>query len=408
MPRLDVAYCRSQFPSLALAVEGEPVAYLDGPSGTQVPRATLEAMREYFLVANANVGGTYRTGEATDRTITAARQAAADLLGAGADEVAFGANMTTLNYALSRALGRKLQPGDEVVVTDLDHEANVGPWRALEEKGVVVRTVPLDPSTCRLAPLKDCLGSRTRVVALGYASNAVGTVNDVPWAARLCREVGAILVVDAVHYLPHGPVDVKTLGCDFLLGSAYKFFGPHLGILYGRRDAFEALETYRLRTQLDRPPDKIETGTLNHEGLAGLVGTVSFLAELGERAGAKGDRRARLVAAMTAIAAYEEELGERLRRGLAAIPGVRLYGPPAGAPRTPTYAFTHDRFNPRAVAAHLGQRGVFVGNGHFYALAPVERLGLAGRGGLVRAGLAPYNTAADVDRLLEGLGDLAG
>jgi len=408
MQQLDVRHCRSLFPSLALEEGGRSVAYLDAPAGTQVPRMVGDSITTYFRDANANVGGAYRTSRATDRIIAEARAAMADLLGAEADEIAFGANMTTLTYTLSRALGQTLTEGDEVVVTEMDHEANVSPWRALTERGAAVRTLPMDPATCQLAPLETCLGPRTRVVALGYASNALGTVNAVRRAASLCREAGAILVVDAVHYLPHAPVDVKDLDCDFLLASTYKVFGPHLGLLYGRKAAFEKLPAYRLRVQRPYPPEKLETGTLNHEGLAGLLGTAAFLEDIGRRAGGKGDRRQILRAAMTAIADHGKALGERLYRGLAGLPGVRVFGPLPGARRTPTYSFTLAGRTPRQVAEHLGSRGVFVSDGDFYAPGPIERLGLAGSGGLVRAGLAPYNDAEDVARLLECVTELAG
>ncbi|HSW10735.1 MAG TPA: cysteine desulfurase-like protein [Bacillota bacterium] len=408
MSKLDVRYCRGLFPSLALEEGGRPVAYLDAPAGTQVPQMVVDSVAAYFREANANVGGAYRTSRATDRIIAEARAAMADLLGAQADEIAFGANMTTLTYALSRAIGQTLAAGDEVVVTEMDHEANVSPWRALAERGAVVRTLAMDPATCQLAPLETCLGPRTRVVALGYASNALGTVNDVRRAASLCREAGAVLVVDAVHYLPHAPVDVRDLDCDFLLASTYKVFGPHLGLLYGRKAAFERLPAYRLRVQRPYPPEKLETGTLNHEGLAGLLGTVAFLEDIGRRSGGQGDRRGILRAAMAAIAGHGTALGEQLYRGLVGLPGVRVFGPPPGAPRTPTYSFTLAGHTPRQVAEHLGSRGVFVSDGDFYAPDPIERLGLAGSGGLVRAGLAPYSDEEDVARLLEGLAELAG
>jgi cysteine desulfurase family protein (TIGR01976 family) len=408
MRQLDVRYCRSLFPSLALQEGGRPVTYLDAPAGTQVPRVVGDAVAAYFRDANANVGGAYRTSQATDRIIVEARQAMADLLGAQADEIAFGANMTTLTYALSRAIGQTLTAGDELVVTEMDHEANVSPWRALTERGVAVRTLAMDPVTCQLAPLETCLSQRTRVVALGYASNALGTVNDVRRAASLCREIGAILVVDAVHYLPHAPVDVQDLDCDFLLASTYKVFGPHLGLLYGRKSAFERLPTYRLRVQRPYPPEKLETGTLNHEGLAGLLGTVAFLEDIGRRAGGHGDRRLVLRNAMTAIADHGARLGAELHRTLMGIRGVRVFGPLPGAPRTPTYAFTLAGRTPRQIAEHLGSRGIFVSDGNFYAPGPIERLGLADSGGLVRVGLAPYNDEEDVARLGQSLAELAG
>lgn len=412
---VDLSPCRTHFPALARTVGGQPAAFLDGPGGTQVPQAVIEAMARYLARSNANTHGAFATSRETDEVIAAARRAAADFVGADPDEIAFGANMTTLSFALSRALARSgLDSGDEVLVTEMDHRANVDPWLALAEQGFVVRMVRMDPAACTLdmADLERKLSERTRVVAVGWASNAVGTVNDVARIVALARQVEAVTVVDAVHYAPHGPIDARELGCDFLLWSAYKVFGPHVGVLYGRREAFAALRAYRVLPQPDRPPEKLETGTLNHEGLAGYAASVDFLAELGrphrERLapGVPG-RRGELVAAMRAIQAYEDGLCRRLLDGLGRIPGVRVYGPPAGHPRAPTVAFTVEGRAPRAVAEFLAARGIFVWDGDFYATTLVERLGLADRGGLVRAGLAPYNTAAEVDRLLAALEELA-
>ncbi|PZN01798.1 MAG: cysteine desulfurase-like protein [Bacillota bacterium] len=410
---IDLSWCRAEFPALQRTVGGQPAAFLDGPGGTQVPQAVIEAMATYLVERNANTHGAFPTSRATDETIAAARAAMADFLGATPAEVAFGPNMTTLNFNLARAIGRTLRPGDEIVVTELDHDANVSPWLVLQEQGAVIRWLPVDPATCTLDldRLGDLLGRRTRVVAIGWASNAVGTVNDVARAVRMAHEAGALAVVDAVHYAPHGPIDVRAIGCDFLLCSAYKFFGPHVGVLYGRRAAFEALETYRVRPQSAAAPEKIETGTLNHEGLAGLTAAVDFLARLGQRyldafrdavGGATG-RRAAILAAMHAIEAYEAPLAERLRRGLATLPGVKVYGPPEGHPRTPTVSFTVAGRHPAEVARFLAERGLFVWDGDFYAVTLIERLGLKASGGLVRVGLAPYNTAAEIERLLEAV-----
>lgn len=414
-PVPDLSTCRRDFPALSRTVHGHPVAYLDGPGGTQVPYPVIEAMGRYLARSNANTHGAFATSRETDEAIAAARRAAADLMGADPDEVAFGANMTTLNFALAQALARsELGFGDEIVVTELDHQANVDPWLALAEQGFVVHQVRVDPETCTLdmADFERKLSGRTRVVAVGWASNAVGTVNDVRRIVSLAREVGALTVIDAVHYAPHGPMDVRELGCDFLLWSAYKVFGPHLGVLYGRREAFAALRTLKVQPQSDRPPEKIETGTLNHEGLAGLVAAMDYLAALGrpyrERyAPGVAGRRGDLLAAMHAIRAYEEGLLRRLLDGLQSMPGIRVYGPPRGHPRTPTVSFTLAGRAPREVAAYLAERGIFVWDGDFYATTLIRRLGLAERGGLVRVGLAPYNTADEVDRLLAALAELA-
>lgn len=404
----DVArICRHRFPALRLEVKGQPVVFFDGPGGSQVPDTVVEAVTRYLTEQNANTHGEFLTSRATDAALKEARQALADFLGADADEIAFGANMTTLNFALSRALGRELEPGDEVVVTDLDHEANIGPWRALEERGAVVRSVPFVAPECRLDMdrLAALVGPCTRIVAVGYASNAVGTINDVAKVVELAHAVGATCVVDAVHYAPHGPIDCHALGADFLLCSAYKFFGPHVGVLYGKREAFRRLATYKVRPQLDTPPEKIETGTLNHEGIVGAAAAVEFIAWLGREV--RGDRtltrRQAILAGMAAIEEYEAALAERLLEGLAALPGLTIYGPPAGARRTPTVSFTVDGHHPDEVARYLGDEGIFVWSGDFYATTLVEKLGLADRGGLVRVGLAPYNTAEEVDRLVSAL-----
>lgn len=422
----DLSFCRSEFPALRLRVGGRQAIFLDGPGGTQVPRRVIDRMFTYLTRENANVHGAWATSQATDRVIEEARQAMADFLGAGPNEIAFGQNMTTLNFALSRALGRGLHAGDEIVITDLDHEANRGPWLALEEKGTVVRSVRVDPETCTLDldDLRDKLGPKTRILAVGGASNAVGTVNDLALIGRLAREAGALFVVDAVHLAPHKVIDVKAIGCDFLLCSAYKFFGPHLGVLYGRREALEGLETYRLRPQSDAAPFRIETGTLVHEGIAGTIEAIEFIAGIGRKVGAMSPRtemagrRRAVVAGMEAIDAYEQDLADRLLAGLGRIPGLKLYGPPAGHPRTPTISFRLTGHDPEAISRHLAGKAVFAGAGDFYALTLIERLGLAGRTGtgpgepggpggsgtgpgLLRMGLAPYNTRAELERVVD-------
>ena len=419
MTHYDVAYVRSQFPALKRTIAGRPAAYLDGPGGTQTPRRVLDAVRDYLVDHNANSGGRFATGEETDATIAQAHRAGADFLGCEPAEVSFGANMTTLTYFLAEALGRLLQPGDEVVITALDHEANRSPWLQLAERGVVVREVPVDLATCTLdwtAFEAIVQPELTKVVALGYASNAVGTVNDVVRAAGLARAAGAWSVVDAVHYALHGPIDVRAVGCDFLLCSAYKFFGPHVGLMFARREATAQVEPLRLATQTPEPPYIWETGTLNFEGMAGTTAAIDFIADLGERhvalvedrlpAGLKGRRRA-VVAGMLAGEVYEQPLAKRLREQLAGIPGVTLYGPPEGSPRTSTVSFTLDGFLAGEAARTLGERGLFVWDGDFYAARLVELLGLAKRGGLIRVGLAPYTTQGELERLVTAVGDLS-
>jgi cysteine desulfurase family protein (TIGR01976 family) len=419
MTQFDVAYVRTQFPALKRVVDGRPAAYLDGPGGTQTPQRVVDAVREYLTDHNANWGGRFVTSEETDAIQDAARVAGADLLGCSPADVSFGANMTTLTYFLAEALGRRLQPGDEVVITALDHEANRGPWLRLEGRGVVVREAPVDLETCTLdwPALEDLVRpGRTKIVALGYASNAVGTINDVARAAKLARDAGAWSVIDAVHYALHGPIDVKAVGCDFLVCSAYKFFGPHVGLMYARPEATAQVEPLRLSTQHSEPPYVWETGTPNFEGLAGTIAAIDFVADIGERhlamvgdrlpAGLGGRRRA-IVAGMLACEAYEQPLATFLREQLAGIAGVTLYGPPSGSPRTSTVSFTLDGFLADEAARALGDRGLFVWDGDFYAARLVELLGLAGRGGLIRAGLAPYTTQGELERLVAAVSTLA-
>ena len=398
---LDTAAIRRRFPALERRHGGHPVAYFDGPGGTQVPQAVADAVRDYLLHHNANTHWHYPTSEETDRMIAAAREALADFLGADPAEIAFGANMTTLTFHLGRALGRGWGPGDEVVVTELDHHANIDPWRALErDRGIAVRTIPFDPATGRLdwPALERALSSRTRLLAIGAASNALGTVTDVARACALARAAGALAFVDAVHYAPHALVDVRAIGCDFLACSAYKFYGPHVGVLYGKRERLEALDVPRLAPAPDSAPERVETGTLNHEGIAGAATAVDFLASLGPGA----TRRERLAGTFAALHRRGQELLGRLWEGLEGSPGVRLYGPRPGEPRTPTVAFTVDGRTPDRVATALAGEGVFVSSGDFYAATVIERLGLTPRG-LVRAGCACYTTEEEVDRLVAGV-----
>jgi cysteine desulfurase family protein (TIGR01976 family) len=397
---------RARFPALERRHMDRPVAYFDGPGGTQVPQTVVGAVADYLLHHNANTHWHYPTSEETDQLLAGARAALADLLGATPAEVVFGANMTTLTFHLGRALGRGWGPEDEIVVTELDHHANVAPWQALaRERGVTLRSVPLIPATGELdwGALESALSSRTRLLAIGAASNALGTITDVTRACALARAAGALSFVDAVHYAPHSLVDVRAIGCDFLACSAYKFYGPHVGILYGRRDRLEALDAPKLAPAPDTAPERLETGTLNHEGIVGAGAAVDFLASLARG----GTRRDRLARAFVALHQRGQELVTRLWTGLADLPGVRLYGPPPARPRTPTVAFTLRNRTTDEVAMALAAEGVFVSNGDFYATTVVERLGLSAHG-LVRAGCACYTTTDEVDRLVEGVRRLAG
>ncbi|MGQ9766998.1 MAG: cysteine desulfurase-like protein [Anaerolineae bacterium] len=421
MPVVDLSALRSRFPALALTDAGRPAVFFDGPGGTQVPQRVIDAMRNYLVRCNANHGGAFRTSRESDTVLAAAHEAMADLLNArSAQEIVFGANMTTLTFAFSRAIGRKLGPGDEIVITRLDHDANRAPWLALRERGVVVHEVAFDPADCtlRLDELAARLNSRTRLVAVGYASNAVGTINPIAQIARMAHQVGAWLWVDAVHYLPHGPVDVQALDCDFLVCSPYKFFGPHAGVVWGRYELLERLPAYKVRPAGDLPPDKFETGTQNHEAQAGVLAAVEYLAELGETFGSGfagqfpgfTGRRLALKQALAAIQAYERTLFERFVAGLLTIPGLSFYGIRDFArfdQRTPTAAFRLAGHSPQAVAEHLAERGVYVWAGNFYAVAVTEALGLEESGGVVRAGLVHYNTAEEVDYCLACLRELA-
>ena len=406
--KLENQRCRLDFPALSRTLDdGTPVTYLDGPAGTQVPRAVIDAVSRYYERCNANTHGQFLTSRESDRMLWEARETVAALLGAhGPASISFGANMTTLAFALSHALRRRLGPGDEVVVTQLDHEANRGPWLALAEAGAVVREVVLRPDG-RLDPedMARKITRRTRIVALGMASNALGTVNDVALARRLSQQAEALLVLDAVHYAPHFPLDVRALGADFLLCSAYKFYGPHVGILYSRPGLLDRLRTDRLATQEAIAPYRIETGTLNHAAIAGVKAAVEYLASWG----AGATLRERVVSAMEGLAAWEHALAAYLYGQVKQVPGVTVWGTDFSSPRrAPTVSITIDGVDPTEAARRLGERGVFVWDGHFYAARAVEVLGLAGRGGLLRIGVSMYTTSEDVDRLLAGVAEIAG
>jgi len=396
----DLLQSRQDFPSLSRVVGGHPAAYFDGPGGTQVPEQVIEAISAYYRTSNANAHGPFVTSRETDETVDRARAAMAALLGAESpDCISFGANMTSLAFALSRALSRLIQPGDEVLVTDLDHEANRGPWLRLAEHGAVVHSVRMKADgTLDLDDFRAKLSNKTKLAAVGYSSNALGTVNDLARIREWTREAGAWLIVDAVHYAPHFPLDLSRLQPDFLLCSAYKFYGPHMGILYCRPGLLDQLPTDKLRPQLDEAPYRIETGTLNFAALAGVTAAVEYIASHGT-----GDHlRERVFSAMERIHHYETQMAKQVYEGLSALPGVTVYGLPyhRDGLRAPTISFTVDGVHSHDVARSLGDQGLFVWGGHFYAMRVIESLGLEAQGGLVRIGVSLYNTAEEADRLI--------
>lgn len=415
----DVAWVRSQFPALKRYHNGHPVIYLDGPGGTQIPLRVADRVRDHMLHHFANVSGVYPTSQETDAVMTEAREAFAALFACGADEIAFGANATSLFYKLAWAFVKEIRPGDEVLVTDVDHEANRGAWMVLAEHGAVIKSVKLDKvNMCiDVDDFRAQLNARTKLVAINHASNAVGTIHDVKALVAMVKELtdGAYTVIDAVHSVLHMPLDVKDIGCDFLATSTYKFYGPHLGVLYGRKDLLTRLRTDPLITQKQEAPYKLEMGTQNHEHIAGAAETVYFIAEIGRRhetqyahlaEGLSGLRRD-LVMALLAMQQYEHELCQQLLDGLARIPGVRIWGPPAGSPRTSTVAITLDRLDAKSFAEYLAQRGIFLMYGHFYALRLIQELGLMDRGGVVRLGLVHFHTCEDVERIIEVIEEIA-
>jgi cysteine desulfurase family protein (TIGR01976 family) len=401
---LDLQAVRRQFPALGLKIDGQPAVYLDNPAGTQVPQRVIDRTADYWRTMNANQGGAFATSRRSDALMADVRQAAATFLNAAsADEIVFGPNMTTLTFAVSRAVGRELRPGDEIVVTRLEHDANVSPWLALQERGVTVRFVDITVPECRLdmQDLQRQLGPRTRLVAVTHASNAVGTVPDLVEVSRAAHAAGAWVWVDAVHYGPHGSIDVRAIDCDFLVCSSYKFYGPHQGILYGRRELLERLRPYKVRPASDEGPTRWETGTQNHECLAGLLGALEYLAELG---GADRVVRPALEAAMDRIRAHERALAARLIDGLQHIGGIQIYGitdPQALEHRVPTVSLTWPPHRPEALARWLADHQVFTWHGDHYATEVIARLGLVEQGGTLRIGIAHYNTASEVDLVLE-------
>ena len=391
--------CRRDFPALQARRDGPDLAFLDGPGGSQVPSAVVEAIAGVYATCNVNTHGQFAPSHEVGRRMQRARETVATFLGAAsADCISFGQNMTTLNFALSRAIARTLVPGDEVVITQLEHEANRGPWLGLEERGVIVREVRLTPAGVLDAEdMASKMSKRTKLLALGASSNALGTVNDLALARQLTREVGALLVIDAVHYAPHFPLDVHSLDPDFLLCSAYKFYGPHVGILYSKPGALERLPTDRLKVQNPAAPFRIETGTLNHAAIDGVRAAIEYIAGWG----AGTTLRERVVDAMTGICAYEHELARGYYEGVRRLRGVEVFGPDfSSSARAPTVSITLERHRAEAAAAELGRQGICVWDGHFYAARAVEVLGLEKRGGLLRTGVSMYSTQAEIERLL--------
>src|SRR5262252_7447158 len=414
-PALDLNYIRAQFPSLAQTVNVYPAAFLDCPGGTQVPQRVIDAISGYLKHDNANTGGAYATSRHTDALIARARAAMADLLNCGPDEVVFGPNMTTLTFAISRAIGRELGPGDEILVTRLDHDANVSPWLAMaEDRGVTVRWAEINDGDCTLniPDFASKINPKTRLVAVGYASNAVGTINPVRQIVQLAHKVGALCYVDAVHYGPHGLIDVAALDCDFLACSTYKFFGPHMGVLYGKRDLLKKFRPYKVRPNTNTIPNCWEWGTLNHECIAGIEAAVEYIADLGRRGRADvKTRRAAIGNAYAAIHEHERALLEQMMSGLKAIPGLRIYGitdPERHNERCGTFAVRVEGHTPLELATKLGERGLFTWDGNYYALNLTEHLDVEKSGGFLRIGLVHYNTIEEVDRLLVTLREIVG
>jgi cysteine desulfurase family protein (TIGR01976 family) len=449
VPALDLTSIRAQFPSLAQTVNGHPAAFLDGPGGTQVPQRVIDAISNYLSRDNSNTSGAYATGRRTDAMISEARAAMADFLHCAADEVAFGPNMTTLTYAMSRAIGRELKPGDEIVVTRLDHDANVSPWLQMAEdlnkqdRGVTVRWAEIHDEDCTLemADLASKINSKTKLVAAGYASNAVGTINPVKEIVRLAHKAGALAYIDAVHYTPHGLIDVQALDCDFLVCSTYKFFGPHMGVLFGKREHLKRLRPYKVRPLTDAIPLRWEWGTLNHECIAGITACIEYVADLGRgltnesskmrvphpsgfskggndaagtsgsNAGERTERRAALESAYAAIHEHERILLDRIMTGLKKIPGAKIYGitdPARFDQRCATIAVRIENHTPLELATQLGDRGFFTWDGNYYALNLTEHLDVEKSGGFLRIGLVHYNTVEEVDRLLAALRKIVG
>ncbi len=399
---LDLNFVRSQFPALSSGA-----IFLDNPGGTQVAQQTLKRMTDYLVKTNANHEGAFKTSRESDAVVDAARSAVADFLGAARpEEIIFGQNMTSLTLHMSRSLARTLNAGDEIVVTRLDHDANIAPWLLVaEDRGCTVRWVEFDPEDCtwNLDALQRQMTGKTKIVAIGYASNAVGTINPVAEAIKIAHDAGALVYVDAVQYAPHGSIDVQALDCDFLACSAYKFFGPHTGMLYGKYHLLEELKAYKVRPAHNEPPHKFETGTQSFESIAGVHGALEYFESLG---GEGATRRQRLTTALTTIKEHEKSLSRALIEGLSSIKGLHIWGitdPAQLDRRVPTVSFTLDGWQPRDVAAALDKHGIYVWDGNYYALAVTERLGLEGKGGMVRVGAVHYNTLEEIGKLVNAV-----
>lgn len=419
---LDPYALRNQFPSLTLEVDGQPAVFFDGPGGTQTPQRVIDAIGHYLSHDNSNLSGAFVTSQNTDAVVDAARNAMADLFNARRpEEISFGQNMTSLTFAVSRAISQKWQPGDEIIVTRLDHDANITPWvLSAKDRGVTVRWLDFRPADCTLDldSLNTLLNERTRLIAVSYASNAVGSLVDVGRVVRMAHETGALVYVDAVHYSPHNPVDVQALDCDFLAASAYKFFGPHTGIMYGKYELMEKLAAYKVRPAPALPPGKWETGTQSFESLAGVTAAIDYLEAIGQAYGPEPakepatltGRRHHLKQAMQSIKRYEKELSQHFLEQATTVPGLRLFGisdVERLSERAPTFAISVAGHSPRNVAQHLGKQGIFTWDGHYYAVAVMERLGVLEAGGLLRIGFVHYNTIEEIDRLILGLKQLS-
>jgi cysteine desulfurase family protein (TIGR01976 family) len=416
---LDSSLIRAEFPSL-----DRPAVFFDNPGGTQIARRSAGRIQKYLMECNANHEGAFKTSRDSDAILDQAHQAMADMLNASRrEEIVFGANMTTLTLSLSRALARRFNPGDEIVVTRLDHDANISPWLlAAEDRGCKITWVDFDVEDCtlKLDDFEKALARKPKLVAFGYASNAVGTINPVHRITKMAHDAGALVYVDAVQYAPHGPIDVQDIGCDFLVCSAYKFFGPHVGILYGRYDLLDGLTAYKVRPAPSLPPGKFETGTQNHEGIAGVLGAVEYLAWVGETFGGEGEawreagfagQKLNVHKGLAAIRSYEMDLSRALIEAIESVPGTRIYGitdPKKLDQRVPTVSFRLEGKHPKAIADALGNEGFYVWDGNYYALAVTDRLGIETSGGMVRVGAAHYNTVDEVKRFGEALKKIAG
>ena len=415
--KFDVDYVREQFPCLCKTVNGLPAAFLDGPGGSQVPKIVVDRISDYMFYRNSNGHGCFKTSLETMALQQEARETVAAFFNCEPEEVAFGESSSTNNFKLALALARDMKPGDEAIITDIDHESNRSPLRTLEERGIIVKSVKIDLNTYTLdlEDYKSKLSDKTKVVAINWASNATGTVTDVKTMIKMAHEVGAVTIIDAVHYAPHKVIDVKEIDTDFMVCSAYKFFGPHMGVLYAKGEVLEKVRTIRVLADDNMEiPEKFETGTPNYESICGIAGAVDFIADLGlkheryfsdELAGLTGKRRA-IVAGMLAIDAYEEPMATKLRAELRKIEGLTLYGPPEGYNRTSTVTFTIAGKNSHDIAEFMAERGLFVWDGDFYAIEITNHvLKLAEQGGLLRIGLAPYNTMEDIDRTIQAVKD---